>query len=53
MKIKKHLIRCFIVIYVFLITTTGKGGGYGISGGTKSSVTGIGYKYEWLLTDGA
>lgn len=31
---------------VFLITTTGKGGHYGISGGTKASVTGIGYKYE-------
>jgi len=30
---------------VLLITTTGKGGHYGISGGTKSSVTGIGYKY--------
>jgi hypothetical protein len=31
---------------VLLITTTGKGGHYGISGGTKSSVTGVGYKYE-------
>ncbi len=31
---------------VFLITTTGKGGHYGISGGTKASVTGVGYKYE-------
>lgn len=31
---------------VFLIATTGKGGHYGISGGTKASVTGIGYKYE-------
>lgn len=31
---------------VLLITTTGKGGHYGISGGTKASVTGVGYKYE-------
>ncbi len=31
---------------VFLITTTSKGGHYGISGGTKASVTGVGYKYE-------
>jgi hypothetical protein len=31
---------------VFLITTTGKGGHYGISGGAKASVTGIGYSYE-------
>ncbi len=31
---------------VLLITTTGKGGSYGISGGTKASVTGVGYKYE-------
>lgn len=30
---------------VLLLTTTSKGGGYGISGGTKSSITGIGYKY--------
>jgi len=31
---------------VFLITTTGKGGHYGASGGTKASVTGVGYTYE-------
>ena len=31
---------------VLLITTTGKGGHYGISGGAKSSVTGVGYKYK-------
>jgi len=31
---------------VLLMTTTGKGGHGGISGGTKSSVTGVGYKYE-------
>ncbi|MCG2462296.1 hypothetical protein K8352_16160 [Flavobacteriaceae bacterium F89] len=31
---------------VLLITTTGTGGHYGISGGTKASVTGVGYKYE-------
>jgi len=31
---------------VFLITTTTKGGHSGISGGTKASVTGVGYKYE-------
>jgi len=31
---------------VLLITTTGKGGHYGISGGAKASVTGVGYKYE-------
>ncbi|MFC1733593.1 hypothetical protein ACFL6I_25115 [candidate division KSB1 bacterium] len=31
---------------VLLITTTGKGGHYGVSGGTKASVTGVGYKYE-------
>lgn len=30
---------------VLILTTTSKGGSYGISGGTKSSVTGIGYKY--------
>ncbi len=33
---------CHIVL---LLTTTGKGGHYGISGGTKASVTGIAYKY--------
>ncbi|KKN36665.1 hypothetical protein LCGC14_0771320 [marine sediment metagenome] len=31
---------------VLLITTTGKGGHFGISGGAKSSVIGVGYKYE-------
>ena len=31
---------------VFLMTTTGKGGHYGMSGGAKASVTGVGYKYE-------
>jgi len=31
---------------VLLITTTGKGGHYGVSGGTKASVTGVGYKFE-------
>ena len=30
---------------VLLITTTSKGGHYGISGGTKASVSGVGYKY--------
>ena len=30
---------------VLLLTTTGKGGHYGLSGGSKSSVTGTGYKY--------
>lgn len=33
---------CHIIL---LLTTTGKGGGYGLSGGTKASVTGIAYKY--------
>lgn len=33
---------CHIVL---LLTTTGKGGGYGWSGGTKASVTGVAYKY--------
>ncbi|MBX2952267.1 MAG: hypothetical protein KF870_07165 [Leadbetterella sp.] len=33
---------CHIVL---LLTTTGKGGHYGISGGTKASVTGVAYKY--------
>ncbi len=31
---------------VLLITTTSKAGHSGISGGTKASVTGVGYKYE-------
>jgi hypothetical protein len=31
---------------VLIITTTGKGGHSGVSGGTKASVTGVGYKYE-------
>lgn len=31
---------------VLLITTTSKGGHGGMSGGTKASVTGVGYKYE-------
>jgi len=30
---------------ILLLTTTGKGGGYGLSGGTKASVTGVAYKY--------
>ena len=30
---------------VLILTTTSKGGGYGLSGGTKASVTGVGYKY--------
>jgi hypothetical protein len=33
---------CHIVL---LLTTTGKGGHYGVSGGTKASVTGVAYKY--------
>jgi hypothetical protein len=33
---------CHIIL---LLTTTGKGGHSGISGGTKSSVTGVAYKY--------
>lgn len=33
---------CHIVL---LLTTTGKGGHYGISGGAKASVTGVAYKY--------
>lgn len=33
---------CHIVL---LLTTTGKGGHSGISGGTKASVTGVAYKY--------
>ena len=30
---------------VLILTSTSKGGSYGISGGTKASVTGVGYKY--------
>lgn len=30
---------------VLILTTTSKGGSYGMSGGTKASVTGVGYKY--------
>ena len=33
---------CHIVL---LLTTTGQGGHYGLSGGTKASVTGVAYKY--------
>lgn len=44
-KLKKEAaaIGCHMVL---ILTTTGKGGHYGISGGTKASVTGVAYSYK-------
>ena len=43
-KLKKQAAEqgCHIIL---ILTTTGKGGHFGMSGGAKQSITGVGYKY--------